>query len=70
MTPREIATLQGIGNDTIQGFVAITNKTVLLSEIGRCWQLNTSLTKTFLAIYAVLVLKASFVLLYGACRRV
>jgi hypothetical protein len=41
MTPEEITTLQGIGNDWVRGFVAITNETVLLSKFGRCWQLNT-----------------------------
>ncbi|KAJ7921088.1 hypothetical protein B0H13DRAFT_160236 [Mycena leptocephala] len=31
MTPEEITTLQGIGNDWVRGFVAITNETVLLT---------------------------------------
>ncbi|KAJ7240687.1 hypothetical protein C8J57DRAFT_1726947 [Mycena rebaudengoi] len=51
MSPDEIATLQGIGIDVVHGFVAITNKTILLT------------------LYAVLVIKASFVLLTKERRR-
>lgn len=32
MTPEETSVLQGIGTDVVQGFVAITNETFLLSE--------------------------------------
>ncbi|KAJ7667251.1 hypothetical protein B0H17DRAFT_1142837 [Mycena rosella] len=34
MTPEETATLQGIGNDVVRGFVAITNETFLLTIYG------------------------------------
>lgn len=32
MTPEETGVLQSIGTDVVQGFVAITNETFLLSE--------------------------------------